>query len=714
MRYSFLFVLLTLIGYHPAFSLDSEWMTFTDTRSVLTVLEQGDFIWAGTMEGLVRLSKNTGEMTFFNRANSGLPDNKILSLEMYGDELLVGTEQGLAIYTGTQWETYTALNSGIPMPYPIYSITIDSLRRIWLAVGDIACAISRNGELIDSFTTGNPIAANPQICDLNVDSKNNVWIGAFWGLGWIDSLGLHKYSPMAGRQINCLHVDKSDKVYMGTDAFGLIAFDGQSTIVFDTSNSDIPNNRIHSISADSGSNLWIATPFKQCKYNGTIWEIFDTANTGLPKCGALTIYIDEQQDIVWFGQWNGGLLKYDGTTWLPIETAQTPIIKYQDKRAIASNEPGSIWLAQNCLLHYNINLDQWETFAPDNLEPLNNRFDLILDSAKTKVWTGENIIVSLQDSIDWYLENTSNTHTGSKLKKDNAGNIWLAKNNGLWKYNGSSWKVFDTAQTPFHDNYITEFSFDNKGNLYLAASGLYRYDGFTWSTLLNAMPDSAVSAIEIDSSGNVWVGLYRGGLKKYNGITWTSYNTVNSKLPSNAVLELCLDNSDGLWIGTNGSGCVFFDGINQWQTYNRNNSRLPDNGIIYIEVDSTDNKWIWTEFGGLAVYKEGGIINAESSAHNLSLSQSGITLGQNTPNPFTGTTVIPLVLANSHSQIQINVYDIFGRHVKSIVENQVSKGKHKAIWNGTNHLNQKVPSGQYFYVIKENDKIITKKMTFIR
>ena len=45
--------------------------------NVNSVVVEGDNIWAGTNGGLVKLNKTTGESTFYNKANSGLPDNRV-------------------------------------------------------------------------------------------------------------------------------------------------------------------------------------------------------------------------------------------------------------------------------------------------------------------------------------------------------------------------------------------------------------------------------------------------------------------------------------------------------------------------------------------------------------------------------------------------------------------------------------------------------------
>jgi ligand-binding sensor domain-containing protein len=79
------------------------------------------------------------------------------------------------------------------------------------------------------------------------------------------------------------------------------------------------------------------------------------------------------------------------------------------------------------------------------------------------------------------------------------------------------------------------------------------------------LPDDWVTAIAIDVQGNKWIGTYRGGLAKFDGINWTVYDIWNSKLPSNTVFSIAIDGQGNKWIGTD-KGLVKFDGVN-WVVY---------------------------------------------------------------------------------------------------------------------------------------------------
>jgi len=123
----------------------------------------------------------------------------------------------------------------------------------------------------------------------------------------------------------------------------------------------------------------------------------------------------------------------------------------------------------------------------------------------------------------------------------------------------------------------------------------------------SGLPINYVRAIAIDGQGNKWIGTEGGGLAKFDGVNWTVYNTSNSGLPDNWVYAIAIDGQGNKWIGTWDRGLVKFDGVN-WTVYNTSNSGLPDNYVRAIAIDGQGNKWIGTKGGGLAVYREGGVI----------------------------------------------------------------------------------------------------------
>jgi flagellar hook assembly protein FlgD len=66
------------------------------------------------------------------------------------------------------------------------------------------------------------------------------------------------------------------------------------------------------------------------------------------------------------------------------------------------------------------------------------------------------------------------------------------------------------------------------------------------------------------------------------------------------------------------------------------------------------------------------------------------------------------------SQVSLKIYNIKGQLIKTLIDDFREPGSHKTNWEGTNFFNQPVASGLYFYQLKSEDKIITKKMLLLK
>jgi hypothetical protein len=78
------------------------------------------------------------------------------------------------------------------------------------------------------------------------------------------------------------------------------------------------------------------------------------------------------------------------------------------------------------------------------------------------------------------------------------------------------------------------------------------------------------------------------------------------------------------------------------------------------------------------------------------VNQKGFELKQNYPNPFSVRTQIKYnVFAAAH--ITLDIYDINGKKVKTLVNEQKSIGSYSVYWDGSDDSGDAVRSGIYFY-----------------
>jgi uncharacterized protein (TIGR02145 family) len=89
------------------------------------------------------------------------------------------------------------------------------------------------------------------------------------------------------------------------------------------------------------------------------------------------------------------------------------------------------------------------------------------------------------------------------------------------------------------------------------------------------------------------------------------------------------------------------------------------------------------------------------------------SLSQNYPNPFNPSTTIIYEISKLE-KVKINIYDIFGRLIKKLVDKQEYSGKHSVTWDGKDNHGKLVSSGNYFYQIISGDFVHAKKMILLK
>lgn len=88
-------------------------------------------------------------------------------------------------------------------------------------------------------------------------------------------------------------------------------------------------------------------------------------------------------------------------------------------------------------------------------------------------------------------------------------------------------------------------------------------------------------------------------------------------------------------------------------------------------------------------------------------------LYNNYPNPFNPKTTIKFSTPELQ-KIELTVYDILGKKVKTLISKKLPAGKYKTQWDGTNSTGNPVASGLYIYKLKGENRSITKKMLLVR
>jgi signal transduction histidine kinase/ligand-binding sensor domain-containing protein/DNA-binding response OmpR family regulator len=259
---------------------------------------------------------------------------------------------------------------------------------------------------------------------------------------------------------------------------------------------------------------------------------------------------------------------------------------------------------------------------------------------------------SLQASLDpgkgirQYHQDTWTTFQGLPqntvvaIVQTHDGYLWFATEQGLVRFDGQYFSVFDSANTPqLRVSSISALLEDHAGNLWIGTNGggitrLHKHE-FTTFTTEDGLASDSVNAFAEGDNGEIWIGTEAGlskwnedristftvrdglpsdevfslagshgvlwigthdGLSRFSGHSFTSYK-VSDGLVNNYVRSLFLDASGALWIGTNGGGINKFQrGV--FSTYNTGNG-LASNDVSSVYVDKRGTLWAGTFGSGL-------------------------------------------------------------------------------------------------------------------
>lgn len=113
-----------------------------------------------------------------------------------------------------------------------------------------------------------------------------------------------------------------------------------------------------------------------------------------------------------------------------------------------------------------------------------------------------------------------------------------------------------------------------------------------------------------------------------------------------------------------------------------------------------------TVLNGWVSYQYGDINQPDNTPQQFQLAQ-------NYPNPFNARTEIRFTLTDK-SQVTLDIFDILGRRVKTLVNGNYDAGIYTANWDGTDAEGNQISSGIYFYSISVNDKNETHKMVLLK
>ena len=157
------------------------------------------------------------------------------------------------------------------------------------------------------------------------------------------------------------------------------------------------------------------------------------------------------------------------------------------------------------------------------------------------------------------IEKGISQSTVEVLFQDSKGYIWLGTNDGLNRYNGYEYKIYnyEEDQNSISHNGITDITEDKEGNIWVGTvQGINKLNTSTeeiinYTESNNKIKDDSVTEIVVTKDNKIISGSYEG-LNIYNekNDSFETLLSVDNGILSNNIYSIDIDSEDNIWIGT--------------------------------------------------------------------------------------------------------------------------------------------------------------------
>ena len=308
---------------------------------------------------------------------------------------------------------------------------------------------------------------------------------------------------------------------------------------------------------------------------------------------------------------------------------------------------------------------------------------------------------------------------------------------GVWIYRAFRFDWEGTADKP----YLWENTYDNSFELNFVQFG---ENNVIQYYIYHGLSQDMMSKIDSTTNNSYQISNINLGVTNFFQVSSHNFPDIESSL-SNVISCTCLSPVQEIYMYTDsldfGEVAIGDSTILDMPIFNLGNTQLEIDDIIldapfYININdgslgAGENLDVQVRFVPVATGEYSGIVTIYSNDNDeeevtvqltgiaVELSVDGhqipdkFTLHQNHPNPFNPVTTLRYDLPED-TMVNITIYDMMGRVVRTMVNTQQNTGFKSVRWNATNDVGSSVSAGLYLYKIQAGDFRQTKKMVLLK
>ncbi len=205
----------------------------------------------------------------------------------------------------------------------------------------------------------------------------------------------------------------------------------------------------------------------------------------------------------------------------------------------------------------------------------------------------------------WGIEEGLPMNRVQALVQTTDGYVWLGTQEGLVRFDGFDFHVFDSRNSPLKSNDVSALSGGEDGALWVGTSydGVARYQNgrFTTYTTAEGLSSDHVHSLLVDSKNRVWIGTQNG----LNVLQGGDITPIDDDRVSDKPVRAMYEDADGVvWIGTVEAGLLQY--VDDDVLASDINDRLPSQEITAIYGDVSGSMLVGTRMG-LAIVERNSV-----------------------------------------------------------------------------------------------------------
>ncbi|WP_162817882.1 two-component regulator propeller domain-containing protein [Niabella yanshanensis] len=488
-----------------------------------------------------------------------------------------------------------------------------------------------------------------RIRSIFVDHENTVWVGTYAGLTRMSATrqGLQyqhfSHDPLnplsiSSNIVTTINTDKYHNLWIGTQSQGINLLnksDGTFTrINTHSTRLQLTNNIIRVIKPDMDGNIWVGTQEGLSRINWVSQTIENYRNDpkdkhSLSQNSVHSIYIDKNK-LVWVGTFFGGINVIDPfssqfRTWQNNGTAAG--LSNNVVSSIASDKTGNLWIGTEGggMNQYNKQQDTFTYYTYGNSAIGSNLIKSIFRDRDGNMWIGTHAgglnLWEGRSFKKYFYHPEDPLFLRSEIPtiaEDKENNLWLGVQGGLKDvqvFNRSGITLSDIShrynRSALKGRDIKKIFPDSKNNIWMAtSSGLFLIRAgekiVKPANRFAGLPDSShayFNCIQEDKKGNIWFGIEKSGLRKYNPFTGKVYSFRFSKPGEQTTIYGILEDIKGyIWLSS-GNGLIKLNAAtSKYQRYTKTDG-LPSNTFNYnAYFKGDDGRFYFGGFNGLVSF----------------------------------------------------------------------------------------------------------------